>query len=281
MPDDEWTHPRRNAGAPAARAVSVHRRRWAGQWSPSDVDAVAAEEPLEMRLEGRPLAVTMRTPGDDLDLVAGFLATEGVIDGPDDLVALRHVDDPLDPQGNTVDCVVAGGVPAARRDRAQRDFFASSSCGICGKATLDRVLVRCPPLPAGPRVDPALLAELPRRLRAEQAVFAATGGLHSAALFSLDGTLEVVREDIGRHNAVDKVLGARLRADRFPVDDAVLVVSGRAGFEIVQKAVVARVPVMVAVGAPSSLAVELAHRSGLHLCGFARDGRFNVYGGRV
>lgn len=279
MPDDPQVQAEPDGAAP--RAVRVERRRWDGAWATPDVDFVAAEEPLEIRLEGQPLAVTMRTPGDDLDLVAGFLATEGVIDGPDDLVALRHVDDPRAPRGNTVDCVLAGGVPAARRDRAQRDFFASSSCGICGKATLDRVLVRCPPLPDPPTVDPALLADLPRRLRGGQAVFAATGGLHSAALFGFDGSLALLREDIGRHNAVDKVLGARLRADRFPVDDAVLVVSGRAGFEIVQKAVVARVPVMVAVGAPSSLAVELAHRSGLQLCGFARDGRLNRYGGRV
>lgn len=260
-------------------AVSVHRRRWSGAWQPPDEDQVAVEEPLEMRIEGAPLAVTMRTPGHDLDLVAGFLATEGVIDGPDDLVALRHVDSPLDPQGNTIDCLLAGGVPAGRRDRAQRAFFASSSCGICGKATLDRVLVRSPPLVSKIRPDPAVLADLPAKLRAAQDVFHATGGLHAAGLFTASGHLELIREDIGRHNAVDKVIGARLRADRFPCSDAVLVVSGRAGFELVQKAVVARISVMVAVGAPSSLAVQLAHRSGLALFGFAQGGRLNCYGG--
>ena len=262
----------------AGRAVPVGRRRFDGAWLPEDTDQVAAEEPLEIRVEGRPTAVTMRTPGHDLDLVAGFLVTEGVIDGPDDLVALAHTDDPHDPRGNTVDCVLASGVPAGRRHKAQRDFFASSSCGICGKATLDRVFQHAPPIATPLDPDPALLATLPDRVRAAQAVFDRTGGLHAAALFSADGVLDVLREDIGRHNAVDKVIGHRLRADRMPCDDAILVVSGRAGFEIVQKALMARISVLAAVGAPSSLAVSLAHAANMVLVGFLRDGRFNRYG---
>ena len=265
------------AAAPPRRAVPVVRRRWQGDWAPVDADHVAAEEPLEIRVEGRPLAVTMRTPGDDLDLAAGFLATEGVIDGPDDLTALAHVDDPLDPQGNTVDCVLAAGVPAARRDRAQREFYASSSCGICGKATIDRIFASVPPLAHTLDPSPELLLSLGAKLRAAQDVFEHTGGLHAAALFSASGELLCLREDIGRHNAVDKVIGSRLRADAFPCEDTILVVSGRAGFEIVQKALVARIPVLAAVGAPSSLAVRLAAESGMNLVGFLRDGRLNRY----
>jgi FdhD protein len=242
-------------------------------------DPVVREEPLEIRVEGRPLAVTLRTPGADLDLAAGFLLTEGVIDGPDDLVALAHVDDPRDPRGNTVDCRLAGGVEAHRQaiERATRELYATSSCGVCGKASIDRLEVLAGPLEHPVDPDPQVLLALPGRLRAAQATFAATGGLHAAGLFTLEGAPEHVAEDIGRHNAVDKVLGARLRADRVPVDHRILVVSSRAGFEIVQKAVMARVPVVAAVGAASSLAVDLARRSRVALVGFLRDGRFNRY----
>ena len=240
-------------------------------------DLVAVEEPLEIRLEGRPVAVTMRTPGHDLDLVAGFLLTEGVIDGADDIVAMAHVDDPAQPQGNTVDVRLSPGVPAGRRDRAMRELFASSSCGICGKASLDRIRLQAPPL-SGPLPMPAaVLHSLPARLRQQQAAFQSTGGLHAAALFTVDGQLEALREDIGRHNAVDKVLGWRLRQDRVPVSDRVLLVSGRAGFEIVQKALLAGIPALASVGAPSSLAIDLARQSGMLLVGFLRDGRFNRY----
>ena len=247
-------------------------------------DRVAVEEPLEIRLEGRPVAVTMRTPGHDLDLVAGFLLTEGVIDGADDILAMAHVDDPADPRGNTIDVRLSPGVPAARRESAVRELFASSSCGICGKASLDRVLLKAPPLSAARSqaaraVSAAVLHALPQRLRQEQAAFDATGGLHAAALFSAAGELEALREDVGRHNAVDKVLGWRLRQDRVPVHDRVLLISGRASFEIVQKALLAGVPALVAVGAPSSLAIDLARRSGMLLVGFLRDGRFNRYSG--
>ena len=242
-------------------------------------DVVAVEEPLEIRVEGRPLAVTMRTPGHDRELVAGFLYSEGLVDGADDLAAVAHVRDPADPQDNTVDVRLAEGIRAdeGRFASAQRAFYASSSCGVCGKATIENLHVGAPPLDGPVRVDLASLLALPDRMRAAQPTFDATGGLHAAALFSFDGQLEVLREDIGRHNAVDKVLGHRLLADRVPVDDRVLLVSGRIGFEILQKALVARVPVVAAVGAPSSLAVQLARESNLQLVGFLRDGTCNEY----
>ncbi|MDP6932698.1 MAG: formate dehydrogenase accessory sulfurtransferase FdhD, partial [Myxococcota bacterium] len=236
-------------------------------------------EPLEIRIEGRPTAVTMRTPGHDLELVAGFLLTEGVIDGPDDLTAHAHVDSPADPQGNTVDVLLAAGVPAARRDRATRELFASSSCGICGKASIDRVMLRGPTIERSIEPDPTVLCSLPATLRETQPVFARTGGLHAAALFSPDGKLEVLREDIGRHNAVDKVVGWRVHRDRVPIDDRILLVSGRAGFEILQKARFAGISVVAAIGAPSSLAVALAAEAGMVLVGFLRAEGFNRYTG--
>lgn len=250
-------------------------RRW-GSAGP-ELDEIVREEPLEIRVDDRSVAVTMRTPGDDLDLAAGFLLGEGVIDGADDLVALDHLAG--DPAGNTVVAYVAGGVAAhvASIERATRTQYATSACGICGKASLDRIRLYAPPVRAGFVPDEALIRTLPERLRAGQAVFAATGGLHGAALFTAAGGLEVLREDIGRHNAVDKVLGARLRADRIPVDDAILVLSGRAGFEIIQKARVAGVPVIVAVGAASDLAIELAEDGGIALYGFVRSDRFTRY----
>jgi len=258
--------------------TTVDIRRVTTTGTTDTTDLVAREEPLEIRIEGRPVAITMRTPGHDEELAAGFLFTEGVIDGPDDLRALAHVDDPADPKGNTIDTVLASGVPAGRRHAADRTLFASSSCGVCGKASIDRLLVDAPPL--SNRITPAseVLLSLPERLRADQAVFEQTGGLHAAALFTEDGRLEVVREDIGRHNAVDKVIGWRLRQEAIPIDDRILLVSGRAGFEIIQKALVARIGVVAAVGAPSSMAVQLAEESGMLIVGFLRDGRYNQYG---
>jgi len=246
--------------------------------APEEVDWLAVEEPLEIRIDGRAVAVTMRTPGDDLELAAGFLFTEGVIDGEDDLAALAMVDSPQDPQGNRVDALLASGVPPARRTRADRALFASSSCGICGKASIDRIRQLVTPAAAPLVVEPAVLHRLPQILTEAQAVFEQTGGLHAAALFSADGELEVMREDIGRHNAVDKVIGWRLRQDRVPISDRLLLVSGRAGFEIVQKAAVAGIPMLAAVGAPSSLAAQLAAEVGMTLIGFLRDGRYNRYG---
>ena len=245
----------------------------------SQQDWVVVEAPLEIRVEGKALAVTMRTPGHDQELAAGFLFTEGCVDGADDFQAIAHVKDPRTEGENIVDIRLAAGtrIDPERLASAQRAFYASSSCGLCGKTTIDRVLKNSPTVQTVPQLDEALLRTLPGRMREAQKAFASTGGLHAAALFSLEGELEVLREDVGRHNAVDKVLGWRLLQDRVPVSDCILLVSGRAGFELVQKAVMAGVPAMAAVGAPSSMAVDLAQRSGLQLVGFLKPGGFNRY----
>jgi FdhD protein len=229
-------------------------------------DEVAVEEPLEIRAGGEPIAVTMRTPGDDEALALGFLYGEGLIDGP------RPAGPPPDLAANVVE--VGGplvGAPAARR------FYTSSSCGVCGKGALEEVAVHAPPLPEGPVVPRALLAALPDRLR--QPEFERTGGLHATGLFDAAGELLLVREDVGRHNAMDKVVGQALRDRRVPLHDHVLCVSGRLSFELVQKAAVAGAPILVGVGAPTSLAISLAEDRGVTLCGFARGGRVNVYAG--
>jgi len=234
---------------------------------------------MEVRVDGQPIAVLMRTGGHDLDLAAGFLYTEGIIDGLDDIVAINHVDDPRHPLGNTVDVKIAGGVAAHAEAIAQatRELYAASSCGICGKTAIDRIHIYAPALPNRPPLDPELIASLPDRMTPTQGGFAATGGLHAAALFDRAGCLEIVREDIGRHNAVDKVLGHRLRADKVPVDDRILVVSSRLGFEIVQKALLAKVLALVGVGAASTLAADLATSGNLSLYGFVRQGRWTRY----
>lgn len=254
------------------------RRVRAGEPEPGPVelDRVAVEEPLEIRVEGISFSVTLRTPGHDLELAAGYLYAEGVIADKDDLVALSPIDDPLAPRGNTVDARLSPGVPLLLE--AARARYASSACGLCGKETIEQIFRAVEPLARTWTPAPAVVLGLPAALRAAQALFEDTGGLHAAALFTPDGALEVLREDIGRHNAVDKVVGWRLLQDRLPIDDRVLLVSGRAGFEIVQKAVAARIPALAAVGAPSSLAVDLAERAGLTLIGFLRDGRYNLYG---
>ncbi len=230
-------------------------------------DVVAREEPLEVRVDGEPIAVTMRTPGDDEALALGFLLGEGLVDGP------RAAGPTADFAVNTVE--VAG--PLARRPSARR-FYTTSSCGVCGKGALEEVAVHAAPLPAPrPLVDRALLAALPDRLRDAQEGFARTGGLHATGLFTPDGELVLAREDVGRHNAMDKVVGTALVAGLVPLHEHVLCVSGRLSFELVQKAVVAGAPVLVGVGAPTSLAVELAAERDLTLAGFARGGRVNVY----
>lgn len=246
------------------------------------VDRLAVEEPIEIRIDEKPLAVLMRTPGadpgEDLDLVAGFLASEGLIDGPDDLMGMAHCADPQRPaRQNVVRVRLAAGVRAAeaRFERARRDLYAASSCGLCGKASIDRVMLEAPPLATVLDLDEALVPTLPTRLRAQQTRFAATGGLHGAALFTVEGELLAAAEDIGRHNAVDKVIGARLRADRYPLDGTVLAVSSRAGFEIVQKALMARIGALVAVGAASTLAHDLAAAGRLLLYSFVRGDGFN------
>jgi FdhD protein len=228
-------------------------------------DAVAVEEPLEIRIGGRPVAVTMRTPGHDEELALGFCLSEGLrpVDArlPDDLAA------------NTVD-VDAPGFDARR---VQRSFYTTSSCGVCGKGALAAVAVEAARVESRLQVPLAVVASLPGRLRAAQAAFEATGGLHATGLFTAAGELLCVREDVGRHNAFDKVVGWAFRERRLPLADSVVCVSGRLSFELVQKAAVAGCPVLVAVGAPSSLAVDLARDRGITLCGFVRDGRANVY----
>ena len=253
------------------------RKIISGQQDLSFTDQLAVEQPLEIRIEGRPVAVVMRSPGHDLELTSGFLYTEAVIDGLDDIRAIAHVDDPLDPQGNTVDVVLASGVPAARRHKADRTLFASSSCGICGKAAIERVFLHAPPVEPSPEPSPELILGLPEKLLQAQKLFAQTGGIHAAALFDMHGKLEVLREDIGRHNAVDKVIGWKLRQDEVPVTNSILLISGRAGFEIIQKAIIARIPVVAAVGAPSAMAAQAAFQANIHLIGFLRDSRYNIY----
>ncbi|HEX7188809.1 MAG TPA: formate dehydrogenase accessory sulfurtransferase FdhD [Actinomycetes bacterium] len=243
------------------------------------VDSLAVEEPLEVRRGADVLNVTMRTPGDDFDLVAGWLVSEGLVRSSGDLVAASYCPG-TDEQGhqtyNVVEVVLADGVGV---DRPQRSTWTSSACGVCGTASLDAVRVTSPYDVAGDAlvVDGTVLASLPDRLREAQRVFDRTGGLHAAGLFAPDGTLLCAREDVGRHNAVDKVVGWAVRDGRLPLRGTVLQVSGRASFELVQKAVVAGIPVLSAVSAPSSLAAELAEESALTLAGFVRAGGFNLY----
>jgi FdhD protein len=228
-------------------------------------DSVAVEEPLEIRVNGTPVAVTMRTPGHDEELALGFLVSEGI--------RPRRAAAPEDLAANTVD-VEAEGFDLAR---LERHFYTSSSCGVCGKGALAAVAVEAPRVESDVRVPPALLAQLPERLREHQAAFAETGGLHATGLFDSTGELLCVREDVGRHNAMDKVIGWAFGEARLPLADAIFAVSGRLSFELVQKAAVAGCPIVVAVGAPSSLAVELASDRGITLCGFVRAGRVNLY----
>ncbi|HKO26262.1 MAG TPA: formate dehydrogenase accessory sulfurtransferase FdhD [Solirubrobacteraceae bacterium] len=227
-------------------------------------DVVAVEEPLEIRVDGSPLTVTMRTPGHDEDLALGFLYGEGLIDGP------RQAGPTEDFAANIVE--VAGPL---NRDPGERRFYTTSSCGVCGKGALEEVAVHSAPLPDGPMVSRTLLAGLPDLL--VQPAFERTGGVHATGLFTADGELLLVREDVGRHNAMDKVIGRALLDRLAPLHDRILCVSGRLSFELVQKAAVAGAPILVGVGAPSSLAVSLADDRGMTLCGFARRGRINVY----
>jgi FdhD protein len=243
-------------------------------------DYLAAEEPLEIRVGEHPLSVTMRTPGHDLELAAGFLFTEGLVQRAEQILRLASLTPVNTPdRGNVVEAELS---PEAAPDfeKMRRHFFAASSCGICGKASIDAVRSRLlRPPNADFRLSAELLVRLPDALRSSQDVFERTGGLHAAALFDAGGKLLALREDIGRHNAVDKVIGWALREGRLPLSDCVLLVSGRGGFEIVQKAIVAGVPVVASVSAPSSLAVQLARELRLTLVGFLRGRRFVVYAG--
>ncbi|WP_031470407.1 formate dehydrogenase accessory sulfurtransferase FdhD [Sciscionella sediminilitoris] len=244
-------------------------------------DALAAEEPMELRVGGSSLTVTMRTPGDDVELAHGFLLGEGVISAREDVASARYcagTDEDGHNTYNVLDVRLAEGV-ALPVQGLERNFTTTSSCGVCGKAALEsvRTTSRYPPAADPLRVSPAVLATLPDKLRAAQKVFAATGGVHAAGLFTADGELLVAREDIGRHNAVDKVLGWALMAERVPARGCVLMVSSRASFELVQKAAMAGVPMLAAVSAPSSLAVELAAEQGITVLGFVRGNHMNVY----
>lgn len=240
-------------------------------------DYLAVEEPLEIRLGETPISVTMRTPGHDLELAAGFLFTEGIISSWEELKSIGAVVSAT--AGNTVSAELARDGSAVP-EQLQRNFFAASSCGICGKASIDAVRVRGISRPNSDfRVEANVLCQLPEKLRESQAVFGRTGGLHAAAAFSSSGKLVVLREDIGRHNAVDKVIGWSLENKRIPLSDCALMVSGRGGFEIVQKALVAGVPVLASVSAPSSLAVQMARELGMTLAGFLRGRRFVIYSG--
>jgi FdhD protein len=246
--------------------VESAHRMWATVVRDGEEDYVAVEEPLEIRVDGTPLAVTMRTPGHDEELAVGFLYTEGLIDGP------RSAGPTADFAVNTVE--VEGPLT---RDPGTRRFYTTSSCGVCGKGALEEVAVHAEPAAPGPELDRGLLATLPDKLR--QPTFERTGGLHATGMFDPNGELLLVREDVGRHNAMDKVVGRAVLDGLAPLRDRVLCVSGRLSFELVQKAAVAGAPVLVGVSAPSSLAVSLAADRGMTLAGFARRGEVNVYTG--
>jgi FdhD protein len=260
-----------SAAAPRHRVLAVR-----GGERRTRRDHLAAEEPMEIRVaapggRGRAVAVTMRTPGHDFELAAGFLIGEGVVE-PGRVTRVAYCDDVDEQRHNVVTVTATGPIVLDGERRA-----VTSACGICGAASLDAVEVRCAPVGDGPTVPTPVLLGLPGALREAQRVFDATGGLHAAGLFDAAGSLRVVREDVGRHNAVDKVIGERALAGAWPLADLVLMVSGRAGFEIVQKAAVAGIAVLAAVSAPSSLAVATAERLGITLVGFLRGDGFNVY----
>ena len=260
----------------------------AGDWSRQD-DVLAAEEPLEIRIlwqengvvQRKPIAVTMRTPGDDFELAAGFLYGEGLIHQQDDVVDVSYcTDEDEDQTFNIVNVTLRPGL-VFDTTRLERNFYTTSSCGICGKAALDALEVQgCVILPPGPVVSAELICGLPEKLRAAQAVFDRTGGLHATGLFTPEGELVSLREDVGRHNAFDKLVGEQFLAGHAPLDGHVAMLSGRASFELLQKALVARVPIVAAVGAPSSLAVQLADEFNITLCGFVRADSLNVYTGQ-
>jgi FdhD protein len=272
------------------QAPPLHIRRWqAGEWLQAD-DQVAAEEPLQLLLNGEPLSIVMRTPGNDLELAVGLLYSERVLTSTANVERLnlsaeaaieadRKAPFPVDAtliEANTVDIRLLEGAPGRRPSRS---FLASSACGVCGQTTAEDLAQELPPLAPGPEFDPVVLTGLPDKLRAGQGVFDRTGGLHAAGAFDQSGHRLLIREDVGRHNAVDKVVGRLLLEGALPARQMVLAVSGRAGYELVQKAVTAGIPALVAVGAPSSLAVQVARRFGLTLVGFLREQRFNVYSG--
>jgi FdhD protein len=264
---------------PEAGARAVATVQWRGGQRRARSDAVAHEEPLEIQLGAEPLAVVMRTPGHDEELALGFLLTERVVASPQQVESLRHCSVVPDPEaeGNVLRAVLRPGV-SVDLERMRRNLYANASCGVCGRATLENLLDALPPLEDETRFPSRFFYALPGLLRAAQPAFAATGGLHAAGLFDAAGRLLVAREDVGRHNAVDKVVGWAARAGRLPLSGHALLVSGRISYEIVQKALAARIPVVAAVSAPSSLAVQLAAAGRLALVGFLRGEGLNVYG---
>jgi FdhD protein len=265
----------------AGPTSTVRVRRWRAGEARLESDVLAVEAPLEIRLGKNPITVVMRTPGDDEELVAGFLFDEGIIDRASDIRAITRPPLLSDAErGNVIAVELAHG---ARRAPSDRLFFSVSSCGVCGKRSLGELAMEAPVVDSPLSVARAVLATLPEALRAAQPVFEKTGGLHGAGLFTAQGELLCAREDIGRHNAVDKVVGWALRAGRLPLADAILVVSGRLGYEIAQKGIMAGLPIIASVGAASSLAVELGVRYGVTLATFVRPDRLNVFGplGRI
>jgi FdhD protein len=248
--------------------------RWDGQQALEQTDELAIEEPLEIRVRGRAISVTMRTPGHDAELAAGFLLTEGIIREPRDVLRVEHCD--RNEEENVLNVVLAADVHVDFQ-RLTRHVFASSSCGLCGKATIESIQSQFPPIQSTLVMAAEMISRFPLSMRAAQETFDKTGGLHAAALFDSSGKLIVLREDVGRHNAVDKVIGHCLLHGPFPPDRHVLLVSGRSSFEIMQKSLAARIPIVAAVSAPSSLAVSFARASGQTLIGFLRDRRMNVY----
>jgi FdhD protein len=256
-------------------------RRVEGAVARPSVDTLAAEEPLEMRIGGDAVAVTMRTPGADFELTAGFCLTEGLIAEPDDIAHIRYCSGTDPDTGlqtyNVVDVALRGGGTVAPDLR--RNIYTTSSCGICGSSSIEAIRRTYPDIDDPVRVPAETIAELPERMRAQQRVFDRTGGLHAAARFAADGGLLDLQEDVGRHNAVDKVVGHAALSGALPLSGQVLMVSGRVAFEIVQKALRARIPVIAAVSAPTSLAVEAASKAGMTLVGFVRGDRMNVYCG--
>lgn len=241
-------------------------------------DELVVEEPIEIRVGGKSLVVVMRTPGQDFELAAGFLYTEGIVNSVHDIGTIAYCEDveQVDLQ-NIINVNLTNGWDAESEDGWQRNFHANASCGLCGKMTIEVVQRAIPPIESQLQIDPEIVYTLSDLLRSAQSVFEVTGGLHAAGLFTAGGELLIVREDIGRHNAVDKVIGQALLAEMFPLDNHVLMVSGRASFEIVQKALFARIPVVVAVSAGSTLAVDLAQESRMALIGFTRGNRMTVY----
>ena len=252
-----------------------------GVRGPAAADWLAREEPLEIRVRGESVAVTMRTPGHDAELAAGFLLSEGLIKSAGDVVEIAHCQSGENAGlGNIINVFLAPGVKLDL-GKLSRHVFASSSCGLCGKGSIESVHQHFAPVRSELRVRAEILSELPERVRGAQEAFAQTGGMHGAAVFTVAGELEWVHEDVGRHNAVDKVVGEALLAGKLPLDDRILFVSGRSSFEIMQKALAARIALVAAVGAPSSLAVEFAEESGQTLVGFLRGGTFNIYAHEV